>query len=76
MTVVAPSSFYTTWLIIAILIMALTLIQLCLMVWALIDISGAKNDGMWKVMWILVCLLGGLMGIIVYLIVGRKDKKK
>lgn len=60
-------------------IMWLLLGILCLVafIWAIIDIIGQKKDTGWKVIWVIVCLFLGLIGVIIYYFAsGRKKKKK
>lgn len=49
--------------------------NLLLVIWALVDAIRVPDDSMYeagnKLIWVLVILLGGLVGSIVYLVVGR-----
>jgi len=56
-------------------ILLLGIVTFVLLIWSIVDIAKAKNNGEWKALWILICIFGGMIGIIVYLAVGRKDKK-
>lgn len=44
------------------------------MIWAVIDIAKAEFPENMKLVWILVVLLGGLLGLIIYLALGRAQK--
>ncbi len=48
---------------------------LVFVVWAIVDIAKAKNKDEWKLMWILICLFLGLIGVLIYTIVGRSERK-
>jgi len=56
-------------------IFLLGIATLVLLIWSIVDIAKAENNGEWKALWILICIVGGMIGVIVYLAVGRKDKK-
>jgi hypothetical protein len=51
------------------------LANIVLVIWALVDAIKVPDDSMYqagsKVVWVLVILLGGFIGAIVYLVVGR-----
>ena len=49
--------------------------SIALVIWAVLDIIKAKNKDNFKVIWILVVVLLGLIGVAIYYFVGRKDKK-
>ncbi|MEK6958127.1 MAG: PLDc N-terminal domain-containing protein [archaeon] len=55
-----------------ILLIALIL-NLALFLATIAEILQAKNDGTWKILWALVCFVLGIFGIILYLLIGRKD---
>ncbi len=42
--------------------------------WALMDILRAKNDTNWKLLWALVVLMLGLLGVMIYSSIGRKER--
>jgi hypothetical protein len=50
-----------------------SILSLILFIWALIDILRAHRDGMWKLIWVLVCLVLPVIGPILYYFIGRKD---
>lgn len=58
-------------------LLALTLFicTLALVIWSLVDVVRMPNDASFKagtqIVWVLVILLGGMIGAIVYLVVGR-----
>jgi cytochrome bd-type quinol oxidase subunit 2 len=56
-------------------IFVLVLVSIIVFIWALIDILRAKNENNWKILWVVVCLFLGIIGAIIYLFVGRKQKK-
>jgi len=41
---------------------------------ALVDIARAQNEGNWKLMWALISIFAGLIGMAVYWFVGRRDR--
>jgi hypothetical protein len=41
---------------------------------ALVDIARAGNKGNWKLMWALISIFAGLIGMAVYWFVGRRDR--
>ena len=43
-------------------------------IWALIDILGAGNESTWKILWVVVCFFLGLLGVLLYVFVGRNQK--
>jgi len=45
-----------------------------LLIFALVDIAKAQNEGNWKLLWALVSIFAGLIGIAVYYFVGRRDR--
>lgn len=45
-----------------------------LLILALVDIARAQNEGNWKLMWALISLFAGLIGIAVYYFVGRRER--
>ena len=52
--------------------LVLTVLWLILFVWSLLDIIRAHKDTGWKVIWILVCLVFPVLGVIVYYFVARQ----
>ena len=60
---------------IGLLWLLIVIASLALMIWAILDIVKAKNKDNFKVIWILVVVLLGLIGIIIYYFVGRKERK-
>jgi uncharacterized membrane protein YhaH (DUF805 family) len=45
--------------------------------WALIDIANQKGkDTGWKLVWVLICLILPVIGVIVYYFVSGRKKKK
>jgi hypothetical protein len=45
-----------------------------LLIFALVDIARAGNEGNWKLLWALVSIFAGLIGMAVYFLVGRRDR--
>lgn len=41
---------------------------------ALVDIARAQNEGNWKLMWALISIFAGLIGMAVYCFVGRHER--
>ncbi len=52
------------------------LLSLVLFIWAIVDIIGQKRETSWKVIWVLVCLFLGVIGIIIYYFVSGRKKGK
>jgi hypothetical protein len=50
----------------------LWIICILAVVGAIVDIIRASRDTKWKLLWILICLFFGLLGIILYVAIGRK----
>lgn len=42
---------------------------------AAIEISKSGNDGTWKIIWILITFILGIIGLLIYYFVARKDLK-
>ena len=55
------------------IILLLALVNLAAFVAALIEILRAKNDSGWKILWAAVSFFLGLLGIVLYMLIGRKD---
>ena len=47
------------------------ILTLILFIWALVDILSAPRDPMWKLIWVIVCLVLPLLGPILYYFLGR-----
>lgn len=58
------------------LIIILAIVNLIGFIWSLVDISKAKNDTGWKILWIAICFFLGILGVIIYFVTGRKQKKQ
>ena len=41
-------------------------------IWALIDIARAKKDTGYKIIWVLICFLLGIIGVIIYYFVEKR----
>jgi hypothetical protein len=41
---------------------------------ALIHILSAQNDSTWKFMWVLVVVIGGIIGVAIYFLAGKKNR--
>ncbi len=59
-----------------ILKLILGVLWLALFVWALIDILAAKKEAGWKVIWVLICLIFPIFGVLGYYLIGRKAKNR
>lgn len=57
------------------IILIFAVISLIAFIWVLIDIAKASNDNTWKAIWIGICLFLGIIGAVIYIVVGRKQKK-
>jgi len=44
------------------------------LIWALVDIGRAQNEGNWKLLWALVAIFGQAIGLAVYFFVGRHER--
>jgi D-alanyl-lipoteichoic acid acyltransferase DltB (MBOAT superfamily) len=44
------------------------------LIWALVDIARAQNEGNWKLLWALVAIFGQAIGLAVYFFVGRHER--
>lgn len=44
------------------------------LIWALVDIGRAQNEGNWKLLWALVAIFGHAIGLAVYFFVGRHER--
>ncbi len=57
------------------LLVPLVLVQIGIQVFALIDlIRRARVKGGNKVLWAIIVLLGGLLGALVYIVLGREEE--
>lgn len=43
-------------------------------IWALFDILGSDNETSWKLLWVVVCLFLNIVGLLLYIFIGRKSK--
>ena len=55
-------------------VLVFVLAILVVMIWTIVDIARAEFPDNMKLVWILVVLLGGIIGMVVYFVVGRKQK--
>jgi len=44
------------------------------LIWVLVDIGRAQNEGNWKLLWALVAIFGQAIGLAVYWFVGRHER--
>ena len=51
----------------------LALISLILLIIVLVEILRAKNSSGYKILWVILSLFLGLLGILLYLLIGRKS---
>jgi heme/copper-type cytochrome/quinol oxidase subunit 2 len=57
---------------------AITIISIAsvgLFLWALVDVLRSKLDATMKILWVLVIIFIPLIGSILYLVIGRREKK-
>ena len=64
-------------LILGMVIGLLILIILALVFWVmmLVNVATAKNKGDWKLVWIIIVVLLGVIGAIIYYFIGKKERK-
>lgn len=48
------------------------LLWVVLFVWALTDILGSRKKASWKILWVIVCLILPILGVILYALLGRE----
>ena len=63
------------WLVFVLIIMVLAIAVMGLTIWALVDVirrDSVRGDN--KIIWVLVILLAGIIGPILYLTMGRKKE--
>ncbi|MFQ5892146.1 MAG: PLDc N-terminal domain-containing protein [Candidatus Methanofastidiosia archaeon] len=49
------------------------IVWLIVFIWALVDIIQRKDlSTIWKIIWIVVCFFLGIIGVIIYVLIGRK----
>ena len=58
-----------------ILIVLAGLCVLAAIILLLIEVATASNDGTWKALWLIAMLILGVIGMGLYLAIGRKDRK-
>ena len=46
------------------------------LIWALVDIARQKRDTGYKIIWALICVFFGLVGILVYYLVEVRKRRK
>ena len=58
--------------------LALVVLSFVAWIWAIIDIAvNQKKDTGWKVIWLIICILLDIIGVVIYYFAsGRKAKKK
>ena len=50
----------------------LGIVWFVLFVWAVVDILHRKKSGLWKTLWILVCLVFPILGVLFYYLFSSK----
>jgi len=70
----AAGAFVLIWFVLIGAILLFVLVSFIAFIWAIIDILKAKNETNWKILWVIICLFLGLIGVIIYYFVGRKQK--
>ena len=68
-----PNIFGLAWTTFLLLLIPLVLLQLGLAIFALVDLSKRERVKGPKWVWVLVILLGELIGPIVYFLIGREE---
>lgn len=54
----------------------LIIVSIIAFIWALIDIANQKGkDTGWKIIWVLICLILGVIGVVVYYFISGRKKK-
>lgn len=53
-----------------------TILWLVLFAWSLLDILKAHKDAGWKLIWIIICLIFPVAGVIVYYVFARQKDMK
>ncbi|MFQ6089436.1 MAG: PLDc N-terminal domain-containing protein [Candidatus Methanofastidiosia archaeon] len=49
------------------------IVSLIVFIWALVDIIRRDDlSTIWKIIWIVVCFFLGIIGVIIYVLIGRK----
>ncbi len=56
-------------------IIVLALVSTIAVIWALYKILTAKNETNWKILWALIVLILGILGVILYFLVANKERK-
>ena len=56
-------------------IIVLAILAFIFWILMLVNVATAKNKGDWKVIWILIVVLLGIIGAIIYYFVGKKERK-
>ncbi|OHA92340.1 MAG: hypothetical protein A3J09_02610 [Candidatus Zambryskibacteria bacterium RIFCSPLOWO2_02_FULL_51_21] len=46
---------------------------LILFIWALVDILRSRKTAGMKILWVLICLIFPFLGVVIYLLFGRKE---
>jgi len=64
------------WVSSVLILFILILVWFVGLLWALIDIARQRKDTGYKIIWGLICLLFGLIGILVYYFVEVRKRKK
>lgn len=57
-----------------VVLVLISVVSLGLLIWAIVDIAKSEFPGNGKLIWLLVVLLAGLIGVIIYFAVGRAQK--
>ena len=55
-------------------IMIFGIVSFIAFIWSLINILTAENDNHWKILWVIICLFLGIIGVIIYVLVGKKER--
>ncbi len=52
------------------------IVSVIFILWALIDISHAKKDTGYKLIWTLICVVLGIIGVILYYLIEKQNKRR
>jgi len=73
--VAADPTFGIIMLLIFLFIGAFSLISFIIWIWGLVDVLTAKNESNWKILWGAVIFFLGILGVILYALIARKERK-
>jgi len=53
-------------------LLILGIVSFIAFIWALIDIARAKKDAGYKIIWLVICLVLGIIGVLIYYFVEKR----